>query len=438
MKNLNVKLEIGQHQYDALSSEKYNIFMGCGLGSGKTHTGSHWSLKKISQSHPKTLGIIAANSYPQLIDSTLRNVFKVWESIGVNYFPKDLPRSYHPFSLYVESGGKYREILCRSLDTYKKWSGMEVGWAWLDETWDTPKEAIDVVDARLRDDRSHIQMLMTTTLDDPSTWMYDMFVENLDETLVDVIYASTYANQRNLPDGYIDKLKSRYSEQMIKRMIMAQWVTLGGLQIYHAFNRNDNVSSDIAEYDENLPILWSHDFNIGEGKPMSSCICQIKKADGERIVTIFDEIILVTADTNQAVAEFEARNWYSNQKHRVKVYGDATGKSKDTRSKKTDYGIIRNAGFTNQFVKSVNPPIRTRHNVVNSMLKDGHGRVKLFVHPRCKTTIKGLETTKLKKGANYVEEETYNQHVTTALGYMMCVEFPLQGTNQLVETGVNI
>ena len=301
---------------------------------------------------------------------------------------------------------------------------MEVGWTWLDETWDTPPEAINVVDARLRDDRAHIQMLMTTTLDDPSTWMYDMVVDKFNPDLMDVIYATTYTNERNLPDGYIDRLKSRYTESMFKRMVLAQWVTLSQTQIYYAFNRDNNINKEISEYSENLDILWTHDFNIGEGKPMSSLLCQIKKQDGQRIITAFDEIILETGDTNQAVNEFKARNWYSNQKHRVKIYGDASGKNKDTRSQTSDYGIHRDAGFKQQNVPTVNPPIRTRHNIVNSLLKNAKGDIRVYIHPRCKTFIKGLETTKLKKGANYIEEETFAQHVTTAFGYLACVEFP--------------
>ena len=51
---------------------------------------------------------------------------------------------------------------------------------------------------------------------------------------------------------------------------------------------------------------------------------------------------------------------------------------------------------------------------MNAMLKAADGTVSLFIHPRCKTLLRGLETVKLKPGAQYVETETREQHVTTA------------------------
>jgi len=60
-------------------------------------------------------------------------------------------------------------------------------------------------------------------------------------------------------------------------------------------------------------------------------------------------------------------------------------------------------------------------------MKNANNEIRYYIHPRCKTSIKGWETVKLKKGANYLEEETYSQHVTTAIGYFIHDEFPIQG-----------
>lgn len=110
----------------------------------------------------------------------------------------------------------------------------------------------------------------------------------------------------------------------------------------------------------------------------------------------------------------------------VRVYGDASGKAKDTRSKTSDYEILRAAGFVDQRVPPANPPIRDRHNAVNALLKNAAGDVRLKVNrDKCKTLINGLETVQLRKGASYLEEETRPQHVTTALGYLVMMEFPI-------------
>ena len=71
-----------------------------------------------------------------------------------------------------------------------------------------------------------------------------------------------------------------------------------------------------------------------------------------------------------------------------------------------------------------NPPVRKRHNQMNAMLKAADGTVSLFIHHRCKTLLRGLETVKLKPGAQHVETETREQHVTTALGCLVARLFP--------------
>lgn len=139
----------------------------------------------------------------------------------------------------------------------------------------------------------------------------------------------------------------------------------------------------------------------------------------------FDEIILDSADTNDAIEEFKARPWLKACQGGVRIYGDRSGKSKDTRSKSTDYEIIRQAGFADQRVPDSNPPIRDRHNVVNALLRNASGDVRVKIHSRCRTLAKGLELVKLKQGASYLEEETREQHVTTAFGYLAVATFPL-------------
>lgn len=64
------------------------------------------------------------------------------------------------------------------------------------------------------------------------------------------------------------------------------------------------------------------------------------------------------------------------------------------------------------------------HNSVNSLLRNAGGDVQLIIHPRCKTLIKGVETGKLKKGASFAEADAREQHVCTALGYLVHARFP--------------
>jgi terminase large subunit-like protein len=435
---LTVNYEPLLHQYKVLQSEKKNTFMFGGVGSGKTEVGSTWVLKRGLQTPPGVMGLISANSYMQLIDSTMTNVFKNFDAWGIPYTPKELPRNPRPFDFYMWNTKTWVKILCRSLDRFHLLAGVELGWGWLDEVYQTKKEAIDLVRARVRDTRfgdpalmpkKRTQPLMySTTLDDPDSWMYADAEENLDPRLDRVIYAKTIDNP-HLPDDYIPSLAKTYSPALYKRMVECKWVYLIGSTIYN-LDKQLHVS-DIAEFNPDLPILWCHDFNIGIDKPMSSALCHIVRRpgiDGEirRELHIFDEIIIDSADTHEAVVEFKARDWLRKTNAGVIIYGDASGRAKDTRSKTSDYKILKDAGFNIQKVPLANPPIRTRHNVMNGLFQNQAGDVRMKINPRCKTVTKGFGGTKLKQGSAYIEEESREQHVTTAVGYLACQEFPLK------------
>ena len=68
-----------------------------------------------------------------------------------------------------------------------------------------------------------------------------------------------------------------------------------------------------------------------------------------------------------------------------------------------------------------NPPIRTRHNKVNAQICNANGLRRLFVYRDAPTVDEGLRMTKLKPGAQYIEDDSNHfQYITTALGYKIC------------------
>ena len=110
--------------------------------------------------------------------------------------------------------------------------------------------------------------------------------------------------------------------------------------------------------------------------------------------------------------------------YRYVITGDAAGKHNDTRSKGSDYQIIKtflaNLNPERRFEVSTplsNPPVRARHNLVNAYCKNDLGQHRLMVHS-CPTVDRGLRLTKLKSGGSYIEDDSKDyQHITTALGY---------------------
>jgi len=428
------KIKLHPYQKTVLQSNKKFIFVGAGVGAGKTFFGALWALNKILRTDVSK-GLIASNSYTQMFDTTVVALYKLFDDLGIIARPRRPPRSHRPFEVEVSVNGAVKTILFRSLESYENISGIEVDWFWLDEVWQTNKDALDVVFARLRGKSEKLQGLLTTTLDDPACWLYECFVTNYDPKIMDVIYATTYENP-NLPEGYIDGLKSSYSERLFERMVLAKWVALESDVIYYNFDRKLHVCNTL-EYEPRLPLLLSFDFNIGVNKPASLIMAQMGKSNGKPCLHVLNELVVQGLSTDQILYELKEKYRTTYDLKHCVIYGDATGKARDSTSNRSDYDIIVSSGFTNLRVPSINPPVRYRHNIMNSLLKNVNGETVIKIHPNCKMLIRGMELTKLKKGAAYIEDDSDSfQHVTTALGYLCCVEFTLPNSNRLTKFSI--
>ena len=227
-------------QYDVVHSTKQRTLGLMGQGSGKTHSIADIS-GGLSIKFPKVPGFIAANTYMQLTQSTLKGVFKVWREFYkwteydektnpegvfvVNRKPPshfnteghDLP-NYNNTITFVEGA----LIFTGSLENYKAHDGKEFGWALLDETKDTREDAVkEVIVARLRVQGMYI--LDGEVTDNPEgtpwnplwvlsspakvDWLNEFFdLEIHYDEIIESAYSKTHlfqkGNKAGLPNGY--------------------------------------------------------------------------------------------------------------------------------------------------------------------------------------------------------------------------------------------
>ena len=142
----------------------------------------------------------------------------------------------------------------------------------------------------------------------------------------------------------------------------------------------------------------------------------------------FDEVIIEGARTLNTLEDAANRGLLEHNTEYI-CHGDASGKHKDTRSNLSDYEIIDQ--FCERFVNKegkhlrykrevpvANPELRKRHNITNAYMMNNLGEIRLFVYSKCKVLREGFRLTKLKEGAQYIEDDSkYYQHCTTAAGY---------------------
>lgn len=262
-------------------------------------------------------------------------------------------------------------------------------------------------------------IISNTNPGSPESYWYKYFIETKKPTR-HVMYSVTSDNPF-LPKIYIQQLLEDMTEKEAQRMIYGKWIEINSEVIYSSYSKERNYRDYPYKVDKNYPIHFSYDFNIGEGKPLSAIFYQII----DDVFHFFKEVVIEGARTQDSLDDAQARGLFGYEVPHYYCHGDASGKHSDTRNNKSDYEIIDKfcenlepkINYTRQVLRS-NPAIRTRHNLVNAYCYNALGAVRFYVYSEAKTLDEGMRLTKLKKGAEYIEDDSKRyQHITTAAGY---------------------
>lgn len=239
------------------------------------------------------------------------------------------------------------------------------------------------------------------------------------------VFYSVTTDNPFLPSYYIDSLLEDLDEKMAQRMIYGKWIEINDETLYYAYSSETNFVNVDYKPDPKYPVYIGFDFNIGDGKPLSSCVMQY--IDDK--IHIYGEAVvdgLRTTENCQTLAD----KGYLDLPTKYYVCGDASGKHRDTRNNRSDYDLIKSffahyirpGGGLIDFEMKIpvsNPPIRKRHNLVNAYCRNAKGDQRLTVYKGAPTADKGLRLTKLKKGSMIEDDSKRYQHITTAIGYTL-------------------
>jgi hypothetical protein len=145
---------------------------------------------------------------------------------------------------------------------------------------------------------------------------------------------------------------------------------------------------------------------------------------------ILDEIILQSAVARQSALEFVDK-YKTHENRNVLLYGDPAGRAGEKHGHASDYTEIEQVLRANRWnvtrrVKPAAPAIRDRQNAVRAKICNAVGQVSLFVNPaRAPYCHEGLTTVQVKEGSTFLEQDSEFQHVTTAIGYCVDYEWPI-------------
>ena len=414
----------------------HEILLSGSVGSSKSILMAHIAVMHCL-TFPKAVGMLGRKALPDLKDTILRKILDHMEGTlreGIDYtFNQSNNR-------IMFSNGS--EILCRTWGDkrYSKFRSLELSFAIIEELTENDSAEFEEFykEIRARVGRlPHIKqnfLMCATNPDAPSHSAYNYFITSTIKTRH--VYYSVTTDNPFLPRTYIEQLLETYTEQEAQRMIYGRWIEIKSEVIYYAFEESLSVV-DAYEVNPIYPIFITYDFNIGINKPMSLAFFQYI---GD-VFYFFHEIVISGSNTLETCDEMIAKGLL-NYPTKYIIHGDASGRAKSSKYNRTDYDIIKKAlddyaGPNGQIdveidVPLSNPPVRKRHIIVNGQLKNAKGQTHVKITRNCETIIKGLRLSRLKKGGQYIEDDSDPwQHITTAIGYGIVKQISNKNTGEI-------
>lgn len=406
-----------------LSEASNPAFVG-GYGSGKTYIHTVKGITLALQ-NPGLMGLVVAPTYRDLRDTNIDEWQNLLTEFGILYtYNKSLYEMVLPWF-----GTK---ILFRSADDPERLKGPNVAWAGIDEIARIDEKIWGVLVSRVRHPRANKKQTFAVGTPEGLNWVYEKWVENPREGY-ELFQASSEENFLLGPE-YIQSLLDSHDEDEIVEKLHGQFSAGVKGRIYKRFSRDEHViefnpfSSNYGRFDPALPSFVTCDFNI------DPCVWLLGQHNpSKKKVYFFDEISVSDTDTSEMTELLLLKAKQYDIRHtELVVYGDPSGASRHTTGSKSDYGIIKEAGFKEHQVARSAPPVKDRIVSVNKLLFNTNAnddQISLFVHPSCKKLIADFEQVKWKKGAGTTIVDKSNlklTHASDAAGYFIHKEYNIR------------
>lgn len=255
-------------------------------------------------------------------------------------------------------------------------------------------------------------------------WFYDLIMAAQDRQDWGTFHYTT-AQGGNVTMDEIEAAKSTLDPRTFAQEYEASFLNMQG-RVYYAFDLIENMieAQPMMLYD-GLTILVGMDFNVD---PMTAVV-------GFRIgdqMHIVDEVMIRNGNTDLMAQELKRR--YPGR--RIVVYPDPAADARHTNAPVgvTDLTILRRHGFG---VMTPGHPhaIADKINMANAAFCNAHGvRRVLFARGKTKEISKALAGLTYKEGTNIPDKEGGLDHISDALAYLLCMEYPMVSSARRINT----
>lgn len=392
---------------------KFRSFVA-GFGSGKTWIGST-ELCNHTLRHPKIDSAYYAPTYKLVKGVFWPTIDEVAYTMGMTTKIKIADHEVH----YYYGRKHYGVTHCRTLDNPANIVGFKSGHALVDELdiMDAEKagQAWRKILARMRYKVDGLRNgVDVTTTPEGFKFTYERFVKSVAEnpslkSTYGLIQASTYDNEKNLPDDYIDTLKQDYPPQLIEAYLNGQFVNLTAGTVYQNYDRAAHRSTETIRDGE--PLFIGMDFNVTK---MAATV--YVQRDGGRQWHAVDQI-KNGYDTPDMIETIKSRY----EGHSITIYPDASGDNRKTvGASVSDIALLEAQRWAVNYNPS-NPAVKDRILSVNSAFHRGV----LFVNDRmCPDVAECLEQ-QVYDDAGQPDKKSGKDHQNDATGYPIVYTMPI-------------
>ena len=413
-------VKVLSHQKEFLESESVLTALVGGFGCGKSYIGTFKTiLKKLE--YPKLKVCYYLPTYGLIRDIAFDKFPEMCNVLGLHY---QLNKSDK--ELKVKG---YGSILFRNMRDPETIIGYDVCYSCIDEADTLPKKKMDTVFKQiLARNRSILpngkrNQIGVVTTPEGFRWVHDRFVTNISND--DRLIKARTANNPYLPDSYIDTLKENYDSQLLKQYLEGQFVNINSSSIYHQFDRELHVIKDRG-IDRSKPLIITFDFNISP----YNAIFLIQVIDDK--IVVIDNAIKKNSCLIDSLAYLKEKfKSLGSYLFGAMIYGDASGNARSQGTAQTNYSLVREAGFLNQRIKTANPRVQDRVNIVNSLLKNGKGETKLFICEKNKELIEDFERMAYDDKGIIDKSDLDLSHASDSVGYYLESEFKINKQNEI-------
>lgn len=412
------------------STKPITLFIG-GRGASKSVSGAIWVIMQLIKYPGSVFGCFSP-SHSQTASVMLPNVTNWLEKIGIEWVfnkqPKFLKSRFqkHDNILSINLPGSEYASQCffGTAETYDYARGREFKGIWVDEIRDCREEAILVFLGCCRGFGDGVYPKLYTTTPNGFDYIYKEYIEKSRDD-VEIIRSASQDNIF-LPQSFFDDLKANYSEKFYKQEVLGEIINFSVGQVITSFKPEKHITTEKLEGD----IFLGCDFNL---LPMSWVYGKFTK---HRVHTYGELHLPDVTRTNEAFELFVSR--FPEVKNRtLYLYGDASGRSRTTKSNQSDYDIIitearkYNIKVINKALTS-NPSHTDRINTYNNALEKGI----ITFDPSCKHLFEDFYNTVWKEGTREIWKSKWDCHQLDSSSYMIWEEFrpgqSLKATNSFL------